>query len=316
MRSLVLLAVFAGVASAATLAECREHKRRGRLAEARVCWQTLAQGRDVALQAEAYWALGDYNTANDKFRSAVALQPKDPGVRVRWGRMFYERGQRKDAAALYEEALALQEDFAPALIGTAYLASNSFESKAVELAEKALAKDPKLFEAREMLARFALEEYDEKKAIAEADKALAISPEALDALIVRATVEWLNDRPGTEWVAKLEKINPNYGEGYAMAAAMFIINRRYEEGIKLYRTALAKNPDLLAAKSELGVNLMRLGEEVESRKLLEECYNANWRTAQVTNTLTLMDSYKNFVTFKKGMLILRVHKKEADLLRP
>ncbi len=316
MRSLVLLAVFAGVASAATLAECREHKRRGRLAEARVCWQTLAQGRDVALQAEAYWAMGDYKTANDKFRSAVALQPKDPGVRVRWGRMFYERGQRKDAAALYEEALALQEDFAPALIGTAYLASNSFESKAVELAEKALAKDPKLFEAREMLARFALEEYDEKKAIAEADKALAISPEALDALIVRATVEWLNDRPGTEWVVKLEKINPNYGEGYAMAAAMFIINRRYEEGIKLYRTALAKNPDLLAAKSELGVNLMRLGEEVESRKLLEECYNANWRTAQVTNTLTLMDSYKNFVTFKKGMLILRVHKKEADLLRP
>ena len=158
MRSLVLLAVFASLASAATLAECREHKRRGRLAEARVCWQALAQGRDVALQAEAYWALGDYNTANDKFRSAVALQPKDPGVRVRWGRMFYERGQRKDAAALYEEALALQEDFAPALIGTAYLASNSFESKAVELAEKALAKDPKLFEAREMLARFALEQ--------------------------------------------------------------------------------------------------------------------------------------------------------------
>jgi tetratricopeptide (TPR) repeat protein len=311
-----VLAISTIAATAATLPECREHKRRGRLAEAKACWTALAQGRDAAQQAEAYWALGDYNTANDRFRSAVAANPKDPGVRVRWGRMFYERGQKKDAAQLYEEALELAPDFPPALVGTAYLASAGFESKAVELAEKALEKDPKLFEAREMLARFALEEYDEKRAIEQADKALAISPEAMDALIVRATVEWLNDRPGTEWIAKLEKINPNYGEGYAMAAGIFIINRRYEEGIKLYRTALEKTPDLLPAKAELGVNLMRLGEEAEARQLLEACYNANWRTAPVTNTLTLMDSYKNFVTFKKGLLILRVHKKEADLLRP
>ncbi len=316
MRTLLLLAMAGLTAAGATLEECREQKRRGRLAEAKTCWLALTQSREAGQQAEAFWALGEYSTANDRFRAAVATRPKDAALRVRWGRMFYERGQKKDAAALYEEALALEKDFPPALIGMAYLASSGFESKAVEMAEKALEKDPKLFEAREMLARFALEEYDEKKAIAEADKALAISPEALDALVVRATVEWLNDRPGTEWIAKLEKVNPNYGEGYAMAAGIFIINRRYEEGIKLYRTALEKTPDLLPAKAELGVNLMRLGEETEARQLLEACYNANWRTAPVTNTLTLMDSYKNFVTFKKGMLILRVHKKEADLLRP
>jgi len=310
VRLLFALAMLASFSSAATL---EEHVV---VAEAKTCWLALTQSQNAALQGEAFWALGDYNTANEKFRSAVAVKPKDAAVRVRWGRMFFERGQRKDAATLYEEALEIEKDFPPALIGMAYLASSGFESKAVEMAGKALEKDPKLYEAREMLARFALEEYNEKGAIEQADKALAISPEALNALIVRATVDWLNDKPGTEWIAKLDKINPNYGEGYAMAAGMFIINRRYEEGIKLYRTALEKNPDLLAAKSELGVNLMRLGEEAEARQLLEECYNANWRTAQVTNTLTLMDSYKNFVTFKKGMLILRVHKKEAELLRP
>ncbi|MBI2688520.1 MAG: tetratricopeptide repeat protein [Acidobacteria bacterium] len=316
MRWLAVLALFAPLASAATLEECREHKRRGRLPEARTCWSALSQSHDAALQAEALWALRDYNSANERFRSAVAQKPKDALVRVRWGRMFFERGQRKEAAQLYEEAIGIQADFPPALIGLAYLASSGFESKAVELAEKALEKDPKLFEAREMLARFALEEYDEKRAIEQADKALAISQEALDALVIRATVEWLNDKPGTEWIARLDKTNPNYGEGYAMAANMFIINRRYEEGIALYRKALNKNPDLLAAKAELGVNLMRLGAESEARQLLKECYDANWRTAPVTNTLTLMDSYKNFVTFEKGMLILRVHKKEAELLRP
>lgn len=316
MRALALLAICANLAGAATLVECNDHKRRGRLAEAKTCWLSLVQSRDFGLQAEAFWALGDFNSANEKFRSAVAQAPKDALLRVRWGRLFFERGQRKDAAALYEEALEMQPDFPPALIGLAYLASSGFESKAVEMAEKALEKDPKLFEAREMLARFALEEYDEKRAIEEADKALAISPEAMDALMVRATVEWLNERPGTEWIMKLDKINPNYGAGYAAAAAIFVINRRYEEGIALYRKALEKNPDLLAAKAELGVNLMRLGREQEARTLLENCYEGGWRTAQVTNTLTLMDSYKNFVTFEKGPLILRVHKKEAELLRP
>ena len=127
MKSIVLLAICASLAPAATLDECREDKRRGRLAEAKTCWLSLTQSRDAALQGDAFWAIGDYNTANDKFRSAVAVKPKDAAVRVRWGRMFFERGQRKDAAALYEEALAIETDFPPALIGMAYLASSGFE---------------------------------------------------------------------------------------------------------------------------------------------------------------------------------------------
>jgi len=314
VKSLVLLMAIA--AQAATLDECREFKRRGRLDQSKDCFVQLVSSRDAYLQGEAFWALGDFKTANDRFRTAVATKPKDPLPRVRWGRMYLERGQRKEAADLFSEALELEKDYPAALVGMGYLASSNFESKAVELAEKALEKDPKLFEAREMLARFALEEYNEKRALEEIDKALAISAEALDALMLRATIEWLNDRDGKQWIDRLEKINPNYGEGYSMAAGILVINRRYEEAIELYRKALAKTPELLSAKAELGVNLMRLGEEAEARKLLEECYEANWRTAQVANTLTLMDSYKNFVTFKKGRIILRVHKKEAELLRP
>ncbi|HEU0120297.1 MAG TPA: tetratricopeptide repeat protein [Bryobacteraceae bacterium] len=316
MKAVFAFALLAGVLPGATLTECREHKRRGRLTEERTCWQALAQSQNPAWQAEAAWGLGDYTTANTLFRNAVAARGKDPELRVRWGRLFLEHGEREEAAKLFQEALELSPDYPPALIGIASVASGRFESKATELAAKALEKDPKLYEARELLARLALEEYNEKGAVEEADKALAISPEAMNALIVRATVDWLNGKPGTEWVERLDKINPNYGEGYALAAGIFVINRRYEEGIALYRKALGMNPALLHAKAELGVNLMRLGEEKEARQLLEECYEARWRTPQVTNTLRLMDSYKNFVTFKKGMLILRVHKKEAELLRP
>ena len=66
---------------------------------------------------------------------------------------------------------------------------------AVKYAEQALESDPKLYEAREVLARVALEDNNEAKAREEANKAVAISPEALDAMAILATADWLNDKP-------------------------------------------------------------------------------------------------------------------------
>ncbi len=61
---------------------------------------------------------------------------------------------------------------------------------------------------------------------------------------------------------------------------------------------------------------MRLGEEDEPRRQLEMCYDNGYRDAATVNSLRLLDSYKNFVTFKDETTILKLHKKEADLLRP
>src|SRR5262249_51088947 len=93
-------------------------------------------------------------------------------------------------------------------------------------------------------------------------------------------------------------------------------NRRYDEGIRYYRKALELKPDLWSAKSQLGVNLMRFGQDGEARRLLEECYNSGYKNAETVNSLTLLDSYKNFQIFETPTTILRLHKKEAALLRP
>ena len=61
---------------------------------------------------------------------------------------------------------------------------------------------------------------------------------------------------------------------------------------------------------------MRLGQEDEPRQQLEMCYDNGYRDAATVNSLRLLDSYKNFVTFKDDTTILKLHKKEADLLRP
>jgi tetratricopeptide (TPR) repeat protein len=267
-------------------------------------------------QAEAFRAAGRYQEANTAFRALVAANPKNPEYRVKWGRLFLERFNKEEAANLFQEALEIHKDYPPALVGLALVAADGFDAKAVELAEKALAADPKLVEAHELLARLALEDNNPKRAVEQADKALAISPQALDAMAVRASIDGLADKADSPWMARALAVNPKYGQAYATAGHFFVLNRRYEEGIRNYRKAIELDPLLWTARAQLGVNLMRLGQEAEARRQLELCYENGHRDAATVNTLRLLDSYKNFVTYKTDNTVLKLHKKEAELLRP
>ena len=298
------------------LAQCWSARKHGKVAEAAVCFEKLTGSSNPYLKAEGFWGLESWKSANDQFKLAVAAEPKNPEYRVRWGRLFLERFNTTDAANLFGEAQEMEKDYPPALLGLALVAAGGFSPKAVEFAEKAIEGDPKLIEAQELLAYLALEDNNSEKAAKEADKAIAMSPEALDALAVRATIDLMDDKPAREWLGQIERINPVYGQAYATAAHFFVLNRRYTEGIALYRKALDLSPRLWEARAQLGVNLMRLGEEDEARQQLEQCYSGGYKNAETVNSLRLLDSYKNFKTYKTATTILRLHKKEADLLYP
>ena len=62
---------------------------------------------------------------------------------------------------------------------------------------------------------------------------------------------------------------PHTARGYETIGHFFVINRRYDEGIQYYRKAIEMDPQLYSARSQLGVNLMRLGQNDEAYKQLE-----------------------------------------------
>jgi tetratricopeptide (TPR) repeat protein len=315
MRCAVLF-LLAVVAMAEPADQCRVEQRHGKLSAARGCYATLTRSSDPFAQGEGFLGLRQYEEANQAFREADKKHPNSAVVKTAWGRVYAEHAQPGDAAKLFEEAIESDRNYAPAYLGLARVLAEGFDKNALDLAHHALQLDPKLAEAHELLAYMALEDSDGQLAAEEAHKALDISTEALDGMAVLASIDWLNGKPGNAWIERILQIDPAYGEAYATGAHFFVINRRYEEGIRLYRKALDLDGELWGARSQLGINLMRIGQEQAAKAELERCFDAHFRDAQTVNALRLLDTLDQYQTFSADNTELVLNKKEAGLLRP
>ena len=117
-----------------------------------------------------------------------------------------------------------------------------------------------------------------------------MDPNSVRGKAILATIDLLADKKDTAW-------DPKTAKGYETIGHFFVMNRRYEEGIQYFRKAIEIDPQLYSARSKLGINLMRLGQNDEAYKQLETCYNNEFQDVATRNSLKLMDSYKNFETF-------------------
>ena len=297
-------------------ADCRLLAKHGQHAEAQACYESLVRSNSAYLRAEGYWGLAQYTQANEEFRAAIAQSDSPALYRVRWGMLLHERFNNSEADDLFKEALEKDPANAQAYLGLAQVSADGFDGKAAEYAGKAIELDPKLVEAHELMASIALENDDTKQAIQQADEAIALSSDALDAMAIHAAVELNADHSPDAWFSKISKINTGYGQGYAIAAHDMEMHYRYDDAIAYYRKAIEADPQLWSARSQLGIDLMRMGKEDEPRQLLQMSYDNGYRDAATVNSLRLLDSYKNFVTFTDAITIERFRKNEADLLHP
>src|SRR3984957_11295519 len=300
----------------ATPESCQTLRKHGQKAEAQNCFESLVRSSTAYYRAEGYWGLEQYDQANEQFRIATSAADSDPLYKVRWGMLLHQRFNNTDSVNLFQEALQKDPKNAHAYLGLAIVSADGFDGKATEYISQALVLDPKLVEAHEFAANLALEDADTEHALKEADAALALSADALNAMAIHASVELLADRSPDPWLDKIHKVDAGYAEGYSHVAHYLELNYRFEDAIGYYRKAIEADPRYWPARSALGVGLMRLGQEDEPFQQLEMCYNNGYRDAETVNSLRLLDSYKNFVTYKENGTILRLRKNEAELLHP
>jgi len=102
---------------------------------------------------------------------------------------------------------------------------------------------------------------------------------------------------------------------YLAASELAARNYRFDEAVALTRRALAVAPEDSRALGDLGVQLLRIGDEPGARTALETSFKRDGYNKLVYNLLQMMDGLDTFVTVKDGDVIVRMHKDEAPVLQ-
>ncbi len=305
------------------LRRCDVPLHRGRVLEAQECFRSLLSGsRDALQRAEAQWALGEIQAANDEFRQAVAAAEKEPYPRVRWARLFLAMGQYSDAGRLFEEAIELAPKDPGARVGIARLSSERFSGDVSRSITELLAEDDSRVEAHLVAARIALELGQWDPASRSAQRALQLTESQqlppLEPLTLLAGIESLRGRDPEPRIRSALAFNPRYGSLFESLGYFEVIRRRYREADSWLKRAVEVQPDLWSAQRERGLNLMRLGNFAEGRVHLERAYSGDRFSTATVNTLRLLDSLNQYETIQipEAPLTLLLHKSEAAAMRP
>ncbi|MGH9349590.1 MAG: tetratricopeptide repeat protein, partial [Vicinamibacterales bacterium] len=272
---------------------------------------------DYIRAAIASRALGEFQDANSYFREASALAPDDVLLNTAWGELFLEKYNKQDAARSFQAALRIDPEWVPAQLGLARTIADENPPTARSLAERVLAINPNYEPAHLFMAELALDDGKRADARAAIDQALAINPLSFEAKALRAAINFLEGR-STEFMATVGEVlraNPLYGEAYRVAGQQAARNYRFDEAAELTRRAIVVDRENPRAWAELGMHLLRTGDEPGARRALEAAFKADPFDVVTYNLLSLLDTLDTFETIAEGPIVMRLDKAEAPVLR-
>ena len=281
--------------------------------------QQGASGRDVEglfRGARAAQALGRPRDANSLFKAADAASA-DPAIDTAWGLLFLEKYNKPEALRSLQDALKLDPEWAPALAGLGRVLADENPPAAAASARKALEIDKDLADAHLLLAELDLNNSKHDDARLKIQAVLEVNPSHLEARSwLGASAYVRDDQAGFDAeVKRVLAINPAYGDVYRIAADLAARNYRFEEAVALTRRAVGLDPGNTRAYGDLGMHLMRTGDEGEARKALERSFNADPFDQVTYNLLSLLDTLDKFVVETSGDLIVKFHPDEAPVMR-
>jgi tetratricopeptide (TPR) repeat protein len=278
---------------------------------------TATSPADLARAARAMRALGQPKRATAAYQEAAAAAPRDVAVNTAWGELFLEKYNRAEALKSFQDALREDPACVPALLGLAAALADDNPPQAIAIAKKALDVNPSSVEAQVFLADQAIDQGHHDEARGLLQKALVVNPSSLEAHAKLAALAYVEDKtPEYESeVARTLAIAPAYGDVYREAGELAAHNYRFDDAVALTRRALALDPNNARTLADLGMHLLRTGDEPAARTALDRSFAIDPYSKVTFNLLALMDTLDTFETVRDGDLIVRMSKEEAPVLR-
>ena len=257
-----------------------------------------------------YVLTGDYAQAQNTFQRVVNLEPQKPQGYFRLGLLKGEQKQPDQALKYFEQALARDADFLPALQQEAaiYLEKKQLD-KAVEAVRQHLGKSPNNSQIQQMLGELLLAQKHPEAAAAVLEQAIAINPtpQVLRLLIAAYLLEPDQQQVLSRWeeraadprapvynfliLSALYEQKKDYAKAKELYEMMLVkdrfpalasINLAYllaehfpspenlDRALKLAAASLDENPDEPGFQDTMGWVLAKRGEYAKARSYLEQ----------------------------------------------
>ncbi|MCY7378364.1 MAG: hypothetical protein LH467_03375 [Gemmatimonadaceae bacterium] len=149
-----------------------------------------------------------------------------------------------------------------------------------------------------------------------ARRALSSDSTSLAAWALIGASAWLSGDTSRYSVARAaaHRLNPRPSDFYAELAEAAARQRRYGDGVRFAREALALDSTSTRALGLVGTNALRAGEMEEGRLRLERAFAIDPFNLWHKNTLDLLDRLRTFRTIDRGRFRIVAPAEEAELL--
>ncbi len=272
-------------------------------------------------RAMLYLSRWNYEYAHDAVLAldeAVAAGLRDHAGQLAIGELFLERYDARGAAAAFGLVLEQNPAHAAANYGLARVARLEGGGDPEARLEAALASNPNLTGARNLLSRLRLLQGDRAGALEQVENALDVNPGDLEALGTRAAIAHLSgDEDGyREVMQRVRSLTPTPAPSLVVVSELAADHRKYADALSFAQEAAEADPRSWTAHGLAGLNQVRLGQVEEGRINLVGAFAGDPFNLWFKNTLDLLDTFGEYRTVETPNFTLVLHESEADLLAP
>jgi tetratricopeptide (TPR) repeat protein len=271
---------------------------------------------ELTLIAQAFTLLEKFKDANEFYKDAREADPTYIEAFIGQGELFNQKYNYKDAGSLFQDAFKINEGSADAQAGYAESVRINSNDASMAAVERALKVNPNHIGALVLRAWLNLEADQAEMASKSLDRALAVNPNSLRAMGLRAAIFYLSDRKSDldSEIRRALAVNPHGGEVFDTLAQFAVNNRRYSDAVEFGRRAVELSPNLWSARTQLGIQLLRVGKIGDGRAELERAFAGDPFNPWAKNTLDLLDSMKDYVDTVRGPFLIKSSPKESGAL--
>ena len=279
-----------------------------------------SDGAEMALVGRAAQLLRSPKDANQAYDAAERALPGDTQTLLFRAGLFLEKYDPGHAEEVLNEILAKApaEPEALHLLARVKLAQALDFDEAERLARLALSVNPKSGAAYAILVGISLRDGELERAAQQLKEGSSVDPSNLELLSLRVAERFLADDPAGVEAAKNAVFaqNPQYSQLYSIVGEFADWEHRYDEIVRMMREAVAIDNEDGVAYAELGLNLIRSGDDAGGVAALRRAFAIDPYNVRVFNTLNLYEKSiaKDYVTVEHPPFRIRYRKDERAIL--